>query len=106
MIGDSAKTATEKHIEKLIKQKSISRDEAKFCQIDGHFEVDCRKKKSKSGSNKDKTTEDKDTKATKSVFFSKSSAPAPADSDSQDESYEPRTYVIKMIQSERNIDVC
>ena len=34
----------------LIKQKSISRDEAKrmfkckFCQFDGHFEVDCRKR--------------------------------------------------------------
>ncbi len=28
-IADSAKTATEKHIEKLIKQKSILRDEAK-----------------------------------------------------------------------------
>ncbi len=43
MIADSAKTATEKHIKKLIKQRSISRDEAKrmfkckFCQIDGHF---------------------------------------------------------------------
>ena len=28
-IADSTETATEKHIEKLIKQKSISRDEAK-----------------------------------------------------------------------------
>jgi len=42
MIADSTKTVSEKHIEKLIKQKSISRDEAKrmfkckFCQIDGH----------------------------------------------------------------------
>jgi len=47
-IADFTKTATE-----LIKQKSVSRDEAKrmfkckFCQIDGHFEVDCRKKKLK-----------------------------------------------------------
>ena len=53
----SAKTITEKHIEKLIKQKRISRDEAKrifkckFCQIDDHFEVDCRKKKSASKDN-------------------------------------------------------
>ena len=78
MIVDSAKTATEKHIEKLIKQKSISRDEAKrkfkckFCQIDGHFEVDCRKKKSASkdnSSDKDKTAKDKETKTSKSVFF-------------------------------------
>jgi hypothetical protein len=84
-IADSAKTATEKHIEKLIKQKRISRNEAKrifkckFCQIDGHFEVDCRKKKSASkdnSSDKDKTAKDKETKTSKSVFFSKSSAPA------------------------------
>ena len=62
-IADFAKTATEKHIVKLIKQKSISRDEVKrmfkctFCQVDGHFEVDCRKKKSASkvnSSDKDK----------------------------------------------------
>ena len=106
-IADSAKTATEKHIEKLIKQKSISRDEAKrmfkckFCQIDGHFEVDCRKKKAESkdkSSDKDKTSKDKDNRASKSVFFSKSSAPAAADSDSEDESYEPRAYVVAISQ--------
>ncbi len=107
-IADSAKTATEKHIEKLIRQKSISRDEAKrmfkckFCQIDGHFEVDCRKKKSASkdnSSDKDKTAKDKNTKASKSVFFSKSSVPAAADPDSEDKSYKPRAYVVNAIQS-------
>jgi len=36
----------------------------------------------------------KDTKASKSVFFYESSAPAAADSDSEDESYEPRAYVV------------
>jgi hypothetical protein len=53
MIADSAKAATEKYIEKLIKQKSISREcsKCKFCQIDGHFEVDCRKMKSVSKDN-------------------------------------------------------
>jgi hypothetical protein len=33
------------------------------------------------------------------VFFSKSSVPAAADPDSEDESYEPRAYVINAIQS-------
>jgi hypothetical protein len=33
------------------------------------------------------------------VFFSKSSAPAAADPDSEDESYEPRAYVVNAIQS-------
>jgi len=36
----------------------------KFCQIDGHFEVDCRKKKSESkdkSSDKDRASKDKDT---------------------------------------------
>ena len=77
MITDSAKTATDKHNEKLIKQKSISRDEAKrmfkckFCQIDGYFKIDCRKKKSASkdnSSDKDKSAKDKDTKKSKSVL--------------------------------------
>jgi hypothetical protein len=43
----------------------------KFCQIDGPFEVDCRKKKSANkdnSSDKDKTYKDKDTKTSKSVF--------------------------------------
>ena len=63
-------TSTGKHIKKLIKQKSISRDEAKFkckfCQIDGHFEVYCRKKKAESkdkSSDNDKASKDKDTRA-------------------------------------------
>ena len=108
MIVDSAKTATEKHIKKLIKRKRISRNEAKhmfkckFCQINGHFEVDSRKKKSASkdnSSDKDKTAKSKDTKTSKSVFFSKSSAPTAADPDSEDESYEPRAYVVNAIQS-------
>jgi len=99
MIADSAKAATEKYIEKLIKQKSISREcsKCKFCPIDGHFEVDCRKMKSVSkdnSSDKDKTAKDKDFKTSKSVFFSKSSAPTAADPDSEDESYEPRAYVV------------
>jgi hypothetical protein len=63
----------------------------KFCQIDGHFEVDCRKKK---------TAKDEDTKTSKSLFLSKSSAPAAVDPDSEDESYEPRAYVVNVIQSE------
>ncbi len=74
----------------------------KFCQIDGHFEVDCRKKKSASkenSSDKDKTAKDKETKTSKSVLFSRSSAPAAADLDSEDESYEPRAYVVNAIQS-------
>jgi hypothetical protein len=50
----------------------------KFCQIDGHFDADCQKKKAES----------KDTKTSKSVFFSKSSAPAAAGSDSVDDSYD------------------
>ena len=101
-IADSAKTATEKHIEKLIKQKSVTREEAKrmfkckFCQIDGHFEADCRKKKAEKNSEKAKESKDKDSKAPKSVFFSKSSVPAAADSDSEDESYEPRAYVVSV----------
>ena len=95
-------------IEKLIKLKSISRDEAKrmfkckFCQIDGHFEADCHKKKSASkdnSSDKDKSVKDKDTKASNSVFFSKSSAPAAADTDFEDDSYEPRAFVVNAIQS-------
>ena len=108
MIADSTKTVSEKHIEKIIKQKSISRDEAKrmfkckFCQIDGHFEVDCCKKKSANkdnSSDKDKTAKDKETKTLKSVFFSKSSAQAAADPDSEDESYESRAYLLHAIQS-------
>jgi len=74
----------------------------KFCQIDGHSEVDCRKKKSASkdnSSDKDKTAKDKDTKTSNSVFFSESSAPAAADPDSEDASYEPRAYVVNAIQS-------
>ena len=111
-IADSAKTATEKHIDKLIKQKSVSRDEAKrmfkckFCQIDGHFEVDCRKKKSESkekGSDKDKVSKDKDIKASKSVFFSKSRTPAAADSDSEDESFEPRAYVVSVTRTTQEV---
>ena len=50
-------------------------------------------------SDKDKTAKDKETKTSKSVFFSKSSAPAAADPDSEDESYEPRAYVVNAIQS-------
>jgi len=112
-IADSGKIATEKHIDKLIKQKSVSRDEAKrmfkckFCQIYGHFEVDCRKKKSESkdkSSNKDRVSKDKDTKALKAVFFSKSSAPAAADSDSEDESFEPRAYVVSVTRTTPEVD--
>ena len=65
-------------------------------------QVDCRKKKSVSkdnSSDKDKTAKDKDTKTSKSVFFSKSSAPAAADPESEDESFEPRAYVVNAIQS-------
>ena len=50
-------------------------------------------------SDKDKPTKDKDDKTSKSVFFSKSSAPAAANSDSEDESYEPRAYVVYTILS-------
>ena len=50
-------------------------------------------------SDKDKTAKDKDTKTSKSVFFSKSSAPTAADPDSEDESYEPRAYVVNAIQA-------
>jgi len=75
----------------------------KFCQIDGHSEVDCRKKKSESKDkkcNKDRASKDKDTKASKSVFFSKSSAPATADSDSKDEYFEPgRAYVVSVTRT-------
>jgi hypothetical protein len=76
-ITDSTKTATEKHIEKLI---PVSRDEAKrlfkckFCQNDDHFEIHCHKEKVESideSSEKDRASKDKDTKASKSVLFSK-----------------------------------
>ena len=78
-IAEFTKTATEKHIEKLIKQRSIpvSRDEAKrlfkckFCQNDDHFEIHCHNKKVESkdkSSVKDRASKDKDTKASKSVL--------------------------------------
>jgi hypothetical protein len=44
------------------------------------------------------SAKDKDIKTSMSVFFSKSSAPAAADPDSEDESYEPRVYVVNAIQ--------